>query len=80
MRVVPIFLAMSFALAVPAAAQPVTIDDVRNIAFNRGIATLKKVELDDAIWEVKGYDASGHKIEMKVDARSGAIIKLKRHD
>jgi len=80
MRVVPIFLAMSFALAVPAAAQPVTIDDVRNMAFNRGIATLKKVELDDGIWEVKGYDASGHKIEMKVDAGSGAIIKLKRHD
>ena len=32
------------------------------------------------MWEVEGYDQGGAKIKMKVDARSGIIIKLKRHD
>ena len=80
MRIIPIVLILCFTLAAPAAAQPVSIDDVRNMAFDRGIATLKKVELHDGIWEVKGYDTGGHKIEMRVDAGSGAIVKLKRHD
>jgi hypothetical protein len=68
-------------LAVPAAAQPrVTIDDVRNIAFSRGIVVIKDVDLDDGVWEVVGFDPTGAKIKMKVDAWSGAIIKLKRKD
>ena len=41
---------------------------------------IKDVELDHGIWEVVGYDSGGAKIKMKVDARSGVIIKLKRHD
>jgi uncharacterized membrane protein YkoI len=75
----PTFLAISF-LAVPAAAQLVSIDDVRAMAFDKGIVKLEEVELDDGIWEVEGTDASGHEIEMKVDAGSGAIVKLKRDD
>jgi uncharacterized membrane protein YkoI len=27
-----------------------------------------------------GRDASGHKIEMKVDAESGEIVKMRRND
>lgn len=76
----PTFLALSFALAVPAAAQPVSVDDVRAMAFGKGIVKIEEVELDDGIWEVEGYDASGHEIEMKVDAGSGAIVKLTRDD
>ena len=78
MRVVPAFLAMSLALAAPAAAEPVTIEDVRGLAFDKGIVKIEEVELDDGIWEVEGYDASGHEIEMKVEAASGQIIKLER--
>jgi hypothetical protein len=81
MRLFPILLAASLLLAVPAAAGPrVTIDDVRNIAFSRGIVVIKEVELDHGVWEVVGFDPTGAKIKMKVDAWSGAIIKLKRHD
>jgi hypothetical protein len=80
MRVIPVFLALSFALAVPAAAQPVNIDDVRALAFDKGIVKIAEVELDDGIWEVEGYGPDGHKIEMKVEAASGAIIKLERDD
>jgi len=78
MRAIFVFLAMNLALAVPAAAQPVTIDDVRLMAFDKGIVKIEEVELDDGIWEVEGKDASGHEIEMKVEAESGQIIKVKR--
>ena len=78
MRAIFVFLAMNLALAVPAAAQPVTIEDVRLMAFDKGIVKIEEVELDDGIWEVEGKDASGHEIEMKVEAESGQIIKVKR--
>ena len=78
MRIIPAFLALSFALAAPAAAQPVTIEDVRGMAFDKGIVKIEEVELDDGIWEVEGIDAGGHEIEMKVEAGSGQIIKLER--
>lgn len=78
MRTIPALFALSFALAAPAAAQPVTIEDVRGMAFDKGIVKIQKVELDDGIWEVEGDDASGNEIEMKVEAGSGQIIKLER--
>ena len=81
MRFFPIVLVASLLLALPAAARPrVTIDDVRNIAVSRGIVVIKDVDLDDGVWEVVGFDPTGAKIKMKVDAWSGAIIKLKRKD
>jgi hypothetical protein len=76
----PLSSALSFALVAPAAAQPVGIDDVRAMAFDKGMVNIKEVELDDGIWEVKGYDATGHKLKMEVEAWSGAIVKLKRND
>ena len=80
MRTIPAFLILSFALIGPAAAQPVTIDDVRAMAFDKGIVKIEEVELDDGLWEVEGYDANGHEIAMKVDAASGNIVKLERDD
>jgi len=80
MRLTPAFLTLSLALAVPAAAQPADIEDIRAMAFDKGIVRLEEVELHRGIWKVEGVDASGHEIEMKVDAWSGAIVKLKRDD
>ena len=78
MRTIPALFALSFALAAPAAAQPVTIEDVRGMAFDKGIVKIEKVELEEGIREVEGDDASGNEIEMKVEAGSGQIIKLER--
>ena len=78
MRTIPAFLALSLAAAAPASAQPVTIEDVRGIAFAKGIVRIEQVELDDGVWEVEGIDASGQEIEMKIEAGSGQIIKLER--
>ncbi|MGH6824563.1 PepSY domain-containing protein [Methyloceanibacter sp.] len=70
-----------FAAPVPAAAaKHLTIDDVRNMALDRGVVTIKEIELDHGVWEVQGRDAGGHKIEMKVDASSGEIVKMRRND
>ena len=38
------------------------------MAFAKGIVKIKEIELDDGIWEVEGKDATGHEIEMEVDA------------
>jgi uncharacterized membrane protein YkoI len=79
MRLIPA-LVMAFGLlfALPAFAGPVNIDEVRAMAFDRGIVRLKEIELDDGIWEVEGRDANGREIEMEVEARTGRIIKLRR--
>jgi uncharacterized membrane protein YkoI len=81
MRLIPTLFAMSLGFAVPAAAAPVTIDDVRDMAFAKGIVKIEEIALDHhGVWKVEGEDAGGHEIKMKVDAASGAIIKLKRDD
>ncbi len=76
-----VLFALSGALLTTAAgAQHLTIDDVRNMALDRGVVTIKEIELDHGIWEVQGRDAGGHKIEMEVDALSGEIVKMRRND
>lgn len=80
MRIILAALALTLASAVPAAAGPVSIDDVRAMAFDKGIVKIEEVELDDGMWEVEGYDTNGHEIEMKVHAASGQIIKFERDD
>jgi uncharacterized membrane protein YkoI len=80
MRFIPAVLVLSFVLIGPAAAGPVSVEDVRAMAFDKGIVKIEEVELDDGIWEIEGYDANGHEIEMKVDAASGQITKFERDD
>ena len=80
MHIILAALALTLASAVPAAAGPVSIDDVRAMAFEKGIVKIEEVELDDGMWEVEGFDTNGHEIEMKVDAASGQIIKFERDD
>jgi hypothetical protein len=55
------------------------IEQVRQMAFEKGIVKIEEVELDDGLWEVEGYDDSGHEIEMKVEAATGTIVKLSRN-
>jgi len=71
----------AFYLAVlPAAADAMhlNIEDVRAMAFDKGIVALKEIELDHGVWKVEGRVASGHKIEMRVD--SGEVVKMRRND
>jgi uncharacterized membrane protein YkoI len=79
----PILLPVLFAAglaASPASARIVGIETIRDMAFDKGIVEIEEIELHRrrGVWKVEGEDASGHEIEMKVDARTGRIIKLKR--
>ena len=83
MRVMPVLLPVLFAASLaasPATARIVDIETVRAMAFDDGIVDIEEIELHRrrGVWEVEGEDASGHEIEMKVDARTGRIIKMKR--
>jgi uncharacterized membrane protein YkoI len=75
-----VILSLSAATLPAAGAGRLTIEDVRAMAFDKGIATIKEIELDDGIWKVEGRDDGGNKVEMKVDARSGEIVKMERKD
>ena len=60
------------------AGSRVNIDQVRDMAFARGIELIEEIELDDGIWEVEGRDAAGHKVKMDVEASSGEVVRMKR--
>lgn len=76
----PILATALLALATaPAAAQTVTIEQAVATARESGVVEFKEVELDDGReWEVEGRDADGRKIEVEIDARTGAVIKVER--
>ncbi|WP_083239061.1 PepSY domain-containing protein [Methyloceanibacter superfactus] len=79
--VLPTLLGLAIGLAAtPASARYLDIEDVRAMAFDKGIVRLEEIELNRrrGIWKVEGDDAYGHEIEMKVDAVTGRIIKLER--
>lgn len=82
MRVLTVVLGLAIGLSTsPASAgRYLDIEDVRAMAFDRGIVRLEEVELkrNKGIWEVEGEDAYGHEIEMKVDAYTGRVIKMER--
>jgi len=85
MRVLTVVLGLAassvLAFASTAAfAQGVSIERVREMAFDRGIVDLEEIEYKRRrnIWEVEGEDARGDDIEMHVDATTGRVLKMKR--
>jgi len=75
-----VLFALSGALLPSAAgAQHLTIDDVRNMALDRGSQPSRRLS-STTISGRSSRDAGGHKIEMKVDALSGEIVKMRRND
>jgi hypothetical protein len=46
--------------------------------LRQGHRGAKEIELDHGVWKVEGRDASGHKIEVRVD--SGEAVKMRRND
>jgi hypothetical protein len=75
------FLALAFGLAFglsTMAQERPSIEDVRALAFDKGVESIKETELDDGFWEVEGSDAGGREIEMKVHAATGEIVKMER--
>lgn len=67
-------------LSATAYAQSISIEKVRQMAFDRGIVDLEEIEYKRRrnIWKVEGEDARGDDIEMHVDATTGRVIKMER--
>lgn len=85
MRVLTVVLGLAAGSALVVAssaafAQSINIEQVRQMAFDRGIVDLDEIEYKRRrnIWEVEGEDARGNDIEMHVDATTGRVIKMKR--
>jgi hypothetical protein len=70
-------LALSLGLAVPALAANLTIEDVRYMAFDKGIVKIKR---SSSTRESGRSRARTLRAMRSIDAWSGQIIKLKRDD
>jgi uncharacterized membrane protein YkoI len=70
-------LALALATLSASPKDPVDVEYLRGIAFDKGIVAIKKIELDDGVWKVVGRDATGRKIKIEVDAGTGQIVKIK---
>jgi len=57
----------------------ISVEDARRIASENGMKTFKELEIDDGHWEVEGRDANGRELEIRIDGRTGAVLKIK-HD
>ncbi|MFN3614707.1 MAG: PepSY domain-containing protein, partial [Rubrimonas sp.] len=79
MRIPAAAALLTLALAAPAAAQTISAEEAIAIAREAGMVEVRDVELDDGReWEIEGRDAQGRKIEVDIDARTGAVIKVER--
>jgi uncharacterized membrane protein YkoI len=59
-------------------AGPISAEEAIRIARTAGLVRVTQLECDDGKWEVEGRDAAGREIEVEVDPRTGAIIKVER--
>ena len=85
MRVLTVVLGLAAGSALVVAssaalAQSISIERVRQMAFDRGIVDLDEIEYKRRrnIWEVEGEDAHSNDIEMHVDATTGRVLKMER--
>ncbi|MDF2620988.1 MAG: Propeptide PepSY amd peptidase [Xanthobacteraceae bacterium] len=73
-------LILAFALSTPLFAQTaIGIDEALTIARAQGMTTVAKLEHEhekgQSLWEAEGLGADGKKMEIKIDALTGNILK-----
>lgn len=57
---------------------PVRAGQAIEIARGVGVVLVKELECDDGRWEVEGRDAGGREIEVKIDPRTGRVLRVER--
>jgi hypothetical protein len=60
----------------PAVSNVLSLADLESRMVAQGIS-IREIELRDLVAEVEGRDASGRKVELLVDRRSGEILSRK---
>lgn len=56
-----------------------TREAVHNMATEMGWS-VRRIKIDDGCYEIKGYDAAGHEIEVKIDPATLAVIEMEYED
>jgi hypothetical protein len=66
--------------ASPAAAQAyfVSSGDAQAIAAQNGVVAINRLRLDDGVWKVEGRDVTGRYVYMRIDPRTGDVLRLER--
>jgi hypothetical protein len=59
-------------------APAISAGEAQAIAADNGLMFVQKLELDEGKWKIKGRDATGRYMEIKIDRLSGAILELNR--
>ena len=64
----------------PATAQVyyVSSADAQVIAGQNGVAVIYRLRLDDGLWKIEGRDADGRYVYMRIDPRTGDVVRLER--
>lgn len=90
MREIIILAALAVAFAAPAFADhrgghdddghhaghaQITQERALEIAREQGVASVREVEIDDGNWKVEGSTAQGQRIEVEINAHTGAVVK-----
>lgn len=50
------------------------------IARGAGVALVEDLDCDDGRWEVEGRDGNGREIEVRIDPRTGQVLRVERDD
>ena len=61
-------------------SDPLSVEDVVAHLRSSGYGDIREVEREYGLYEVKGRDRQGERVEVYVDARSGEIVKVERDD
>ena len=59
---------------------PLAMDEILARLRTAGYSDFREIERENGRYEVKGIDAEGRRIELYVDARTGAIVKQEWDD
>jgi hypothetical protein len=55
-------------------------DQAEAIARNNGVVRITESERKKRTWKIEGRDQSGQEIEIRIDARTGAVVKVEHDD
>jgi hypothetical protein len=59
-------------------ALPLSAAGAQAIATESGVAVFYRVRLDEGVWKIEGRDLNGRYVYMRIDPRTGQVVRLER--
>jgi hypothetical protein len=57
---------------------PLSAGEAQAIAVQAGVAMFYRVRLDEGVWKIEGRDLNGQYVYMRIDPRTGQIVRMDR--